>query len=66
MEINKYFQNYMFFIVKIDVFRKILNGTTPKTETLKLVFAYFILPSRRCAFWLEFSISTCDTFTICR
>ena len=37
---QKYFKIYMYYIVKIDVFREILNGTMPKTETLKLVFTY--------------------------
>ena len=66
MEIKKYFKIYMYYIVNIDVFRKNLKGTTPKIETLKLVFAYFIFPSRRYGFWLECSTLTSEIFAICR
>ena len=56
----------MYYNVKIDVFRKVLNGTTPKTETLKLVFAHFIFSSRRYDFGLEFPTLTFEIIPIHR
>ena len=66
MEIKKYFKIYMYYNVNIDVLKNVLNGTTAKTETLKIVFAHFVFSSRRYDFWLECSTLTFEIFPIHR
>ena len=48
-------------LLKLTFPRKILNGTTAKTETLKIVFANLIFSLRRYGFWLECSTLTHET-----